>query len=443
VARGMAKDPQYRPADAAALATELRAVAGDAYGQGWESRGRSQLGEAALLLAALWPTADVPALQGATIEQVRLHQSSQGSQSSQGAQGFQSESGSQTSHASQGSQSRSVSRAERHRWHLRHIRHEEHVAHERYLKEHDGSRARARRTASRIGGAARPAAVVVTVAAVATAIAAVAATAGSHSSGDADHSVAVAYQEPTTTLPATIASGFAPLFGDVFVRYRDGNSARAEIKGSVAGGKAGEIVRLYAQRFPFTSAPALADWVTLNPAANGTCYAFTVTPTIATRYQVKLFANASASVPLASSVISTIYVLGYSRIVRNTGCVGVPVCHATVVSAVEDSPAGIKAALNDPWYAYLGITVGPAGSSVADPTSMQLGLGDAAITNVHRTGADSLSVTLTFSYNVGNDAYSLQYAECVKGIEAKDGLGLPGAHGCGDERVPVTTDYLG
>ena len=231
-------------------------------------------------------------------------------------------------------------------------------------------------------------------------------------------------------LPAIVASGFAPLFGDVFVRYRDGNSARAEIKGSVAGGKAGEIVRLYDQRFPFTSAPALADWVTLNPAANGTGYAFTVTPTIATRYQVKLFANASASVPLASSVISTIYVLGYSRIVRNTGCVGVPVCHATVVSAVEDPPAGIQASLNDPWYAYLGTTVGPAGSSVADPTSMQLGLENAAI-SVHRTGDDSLSLTLTFSYNVGNDAYSLQYADCVRASRRRTGSGFRAATAAG------------
>ena len=83
VARGMAKDPQYRPADAAALAAELRAIAAGAYGEDWESRGRSQLGEAALLLAALWPTAGVPALQGITIEQARLNQ---GSHSAQGSQ---------------------------------------------------------------------------------------------------------------------------------------------------------------------------------------------------------------------------------------------------------------------------------------------------------------------------------------------------------------------
>ena len=72
VAAGMAKDPQRRPADAATLVTELQAVACGAYGQGWESRGRSHLGEAALLLAALWPAGAPPAVQGTTVQRMHL-----------------------------------------------------------------------------------------------------------------------------------------------------------------------------------------------------------------------------------------------------------------------------------------------------------------------------------------------------------------------------------
>ena len=44
VAAGLAKDPGGRPADGAALVAELRAVAGGAYGPGWEDRGRSAAG---------------------------------------------------------------------------------------------------------------------------------------------------------------------------------------------------------------------------------------------------------------------------------------------------------------------------------------------------------------------------------------------------------------
>ena len=69
---GLAKDPERRPADGTALVTELRAVAGGAYGPGWEDRGRSGLAAAALLLAALWPSGAPPAAQGTTVHRISL-----------------------------------------------------------------------------------------------------------------------------------------------------------------------------------------------------------------------------------------------------------------------------------------------------------------------------------------------------------------------------------
>jgi serine/threonine protein kinase len=72
VTAGMADDPQLRPADAATLVTQLKTVASGAYGQDWDKRGRSHLGEAALLLAALWPTGAPPAVQGTTVHRISL-----------------------------------------------------------------------------------------------------------------------------------------------------------------------------------------------------------------------------------------------------------------------------------------------------------------------------------------------------------------------------------
>ena len=73
VAAGLAKDPGGRPADGAALVAELRAIAGRAYGPGWEDRGRAGLaGAAALLLAALWPSAAPAAVQGSTVHRISL-----------------------------------------------------------------------------------------------------------------------------------------------------------------------------------------------------------------------------------------------------------------------------------------------------------------------------------------------------------------------------------
>jgi eukaryotic-like serine/threonine-protein kinase len=72
VATGMAKDPQRRPADASTFVTELTTVASGAYGPDWQDRGRSHLGEAALLLAALWPAGAPPAVQGTTVHRISL-----------------------------------------------------------------------------------------------------------------------------------------------------------------------------------------------------------------------------------------------------------------------------------------------------------------------------------------------------------------------------------
>ena len=72
VAAGMAKDPWRRPADAITLVTELEASASGAYGPDWQERGRSHLGEAALLLAALWPSGSPPAVQGFTVHWIFL-----------------------------------------------------------------------------------------------------------------------------------------------------------------------------------------------------------------------------------------------------------------------------------------------------------------------------------------------------------------------------------
>jgi serine/threonine protein kinase len=99
VAAGMAKEPENRPADATTFVAALTSVASGAYGPDWAKRGRSHLGEAALLLAALWPSGASPAAQGTAVEKVNL------------------------SHGSHDA------RESRHLLHLRHVRHVRHLEH--------------------------------------------------------------------------------------------------------------------------------------------------------------------------------------------------------------------------------------------------------------------------------------------------------------------------
>lgn len=60
VRRGLAKEASHRPADAEAFVAELEAVAGTAYGPGWEERGRGRLAALVALLPMLLPSARTP-----------------------------------------------------------------------------------------------------------------------------------------------------------------------------------------------------------------------------------------------------------------------------------------------------------------------------------------------------------------------------------------------
>lgn len=57
IRRGMAKEPQERPENAAAFVAELEEIAGAAYGPDWEERGQRRLAALAALLPLLFPSA--------------------------------------------------------------------------------------------------------------------------------------------------------------------------------------------------------------------------------------------------------------------------------------------------------------------------------------------------------------------------------------------------
>ncbi len=119
VEAGMAKEPGYRPTDGTSLVAALRTAAAGAYGPAWEERGRSHLGEAALLLAALWPIGAPPAGQGFATQQLDL---SAGAREA-GEKGARA-SGRRGAHAGRS----------RHLWHVLHLDHLAHLLDPRRLR---------------------------------------------------------------------------------------------------------------------------------------------------------------------------------------------------------------------------------------------------------------------------------------------------------------------
>ena len=95
----------------------------------------------------------------------------------------------------------------------------------------------------------------------------------------------------TTTITVSATSNTSPVTGDVWVIFQDGKWGTARIRGAITGAVAGEVATLYAQRFPYTTAARPVRSITLSATGPTAKYSFTVAPSLATRYQVKVFAR--------------------------------------------------------------------------------------------------------------------------------------------------------
>ncbi len=252
----------------------------------------------------------------------------------------------------------------------------------------------------------------------------------------------------TTTAPAvTIAakSAFKPVTGDVFVLFDAGKVgrprlARAQIHGTISGARSGEVARLFAQPFPFKKAPARAGSVTLTRSTAS--YSFTVTPALATRYRVEVFRNSTATIPLASSAVRTVFVSNLMVPFGFTQCFRSQTVCRQKIRVVELVPASaLRDEISKRWFFYLGVSLSPTRQPPA-PKFLTLDT-HATISGSTRTGAGSFVRTISFSFRINHEFFTASFNLCSRDTEAADGLGLPGHHGCGAPRISAAVEYLG
>jgi serine/threonine protein kinase len=240
----------------------------------------------------------------------------------------------------------------------------------------------------------------------------------------------------------TARSRLPPVTEDVYVVYQGGAQASAQISGQVKDAVSGEVAQLYAQPFPFHHAPVPAGSVILRPAGAKARYAFTVTPSVATRYKVEVFQNSAATSALVSSANRTVYVTVTATSGNGQTC-SRPVCHETFRDSVPVPASALATEMAKRWYSYFGLSLGPK-NVPPPPPLLTLGAGNPHVTASRQISATEFSFTITFTFRIGNDAYNWNWNACSQDTEAEDGIGLPGHHGCGDQRIPdSTTNYLG
>jgi hypothetical protein len=234
-------------------------------------------------------------------------------------------------------------------------------------------------------------------------------------------------------------SGAATITHDVFVAFQDGKFSTATISGSVSGATSGEVAELYTQAFPFKSKPAASGkTLALNGSASQT-YTFTDKPTVATRYTVRVLPSSSSTSAVATSASETVYVVTNKDTHESFKCPR-PLCHETARITVKLPASAYKTESGKKIYFYLAVKLSATGSP---GTIRTLKLTKATVSKSKKLSATEFQRTITFSFRIGNDAASWEFAWCSKDTESKDGVNLPGHHGCGDKKISADITYLG
>jgi hypothetical protein len=248
---------------------------------------------------------------------------------------------------------------------------------------------------------------------------------------------ALATPAPAQTPAVTIAarSLFKPVTGDVFVQFLAGKFANAQIHGTIRGGT-GDVATLLAQPFNGRQAPAGSVRLTRSPES----YAFTVTPALATRYQVQLRTSTST----VTSGSTTVYVTSLQTASGTRKCPQTrtrPFCHQQI-RVTEVLPASALAdEIPKRWYFYFAVNL----SQTRTPAPPRFAALDSRV-RISRPvagGARRFTRTLSWSFWTGVDGYSFVWVTCSKDTETADGLGLPGHHACGVRVIDTRAEYVG
>jgi hypothetical protein len=226
---------------------------------------------------------------------------------------------------------------------------------------------------------------------------------------------------------------------DAVVLYQDGAYASANIHGTIAGAGAGEVARLYAQPFPYNKAATAVATVTLK--ASTASYSFTVSPSLATHYWVKLFKSKTATAPVAASSLQNVYVT-LANVETGLKACGRPTCTDTITFTTKVPSSALSTELAKQVYAYFGLTLSKSGVP-KPPTILTLNGGKASVSKATRLSATQYKFTIKFTFTVGNEIYQWLWNECSKDAVTKDGIGLPGTHSCGASQISASTLYLG
>jgi hypothetical protein len=241
------------------------------------------------------------------------------------------------------------------------------------------------------------------------------------------------------TVSINVSSPIGKITNDVLVAFEDGKFSVATISGSVSGATSGEVAALYAQPFPFKSAPAaVAGQTTTLTGAASQAYSFSASPSVATKYTVEVLPSSTSTTAAVVSAAKIVYVVTNQTVTGGGACAR-PECHLTFKVTTELPASAYKTEAAKKWYFYFGVKF----SATGKPAPKFLYLTKATISKAKKVSSTAFERTITYSFRVGDHGYHWEINFCSKDTESKDGINLPGHHSCGDKKISAKTIYLG
>jgi hypothetical protein len=239
---------------------------------------------------------------------------------------------------------------------------------------------------------------------------------------------------PTITIAAT--SKLEVVTNDVFVVYKAGTYAIAMIHGTITGAADGDVESLFAQQFPFKKAPVKVGSQTIKAAKWR--YSYTVTPSLYTKYAVRVFDKGKE---VATTRVQSVYVSSLAALSASYSCSRSGLCHDTLNVYVSVPSSALGFELGKHVYPYFGINLNAKKKPPA-PTWLYLNAAHPSVKS-HKVNAGEYETTVKYTFTIGKDYAVFIPAECQRDAVYKDGIGLPGSHGCGASRLSVSQYYVG
>jgi hypothetical protein len=230
-------------------------------------------------------------------------------------------------------------------------------------------------------------------------------------------------------------NGLVDGFALVVYKATAHNWDQGTVSGTVTGYASGDVVTLLAEPFKAKSFTSTGSTVTLTSSGS---YSFTVQPSLATKYEVQVSTGTTVDV---TSGAATVYVTNdYSFGKSHKSCdLAANKCTFTYKVSLFVPASALKVESHKPLYLYIAQWYSATGS----PTWYYLDK-NATASKATRVNAGEYRIALTFYIKLKPrkvNYWSTTF--CAKDTESKDGLGLPGHHGCGNKRLNADTIYVG